>query len=72
LAVNVLFHDGGTYQRNDDRQGAEAQSQSFQRSPVDHGQNPPLERLYDGVRGRPSKAVEMHIKSGKAMSTRIT
>ena len=25
LAVNVLFHDSGTYQRNGDRQGAEAQ-----------------------------------------------
>ena len=28
LAVNMLFHDSGTYQRNDDRQGAEAQSNS--------------------------------------------
>jgi hypothetical protein len=28
LAVDMLFHDSGTYQRNDDRQGAEPQSHS--------------------------------------------
>jgi hypothetical protein len=38
---------------------------------ADHCQNPPLEKLYGGVRGRPSKAVEMHTKSDKAISARV-
>jgi hypothetical protein len=42
LAVSLLRHNGGGYERNGDREGAEAQSDSFQRPLVGHYQNPPL------------------------------